>query len=226
MLDADDVAAPERLRRQVDEMATRPALVLLGTGARYVDAHGHAFMTERATAGPDVAARLLHNNLFFHPSVMVRAAAFATVGGYRPQLEPAEDYDLWLRLAEHGEVDNLADPLIDYRMHDEQVSFRQIEQQATAAAAASWAARRRASGVPDPLAALPVLDDDSLTSVGLPLHELAASRRDSFTWSARMYTVASSHYLAEACWDLALREAALIGAAEVAAVQRERATSR
>ena len=32
MLDADDVAAPDRLRRQVAEMATRPALVLLGTG--------------------------------------------------------------------------------------------------------------------------------------------------------------------------------------------------
>ena len=190
-----------------------------------MDADGNVFMTERATAGPDVAARLLHDNLFFHPSVMVRADAFAAVGGYRPQLEPADDYDLWLRLAEHGEVDNLADALIDYRLHDAQVSFRQIEQQATAGAAASWAARRRASGAPDPLADLPVLDDEALISVGLPLHELAASRRDSFMWSARMYTVTGSPSLADACWDLALREAAHIGAAEVAAVQRERAAS-
>jgi hypothetical protein len=109
--------------------------------------------------------------------------------------------------------------LIDYRLHDAQVSFRQIEQQATAGAAASWAARRRASGAPDPLADLPVLDDEALISVGLPLPELAASRRDSFMWSARMYTVTGSASLADACWDLALREAAHVGAAEIAAVQ-------
>jgi glycosyltransferase involved in cell wall biosynthesis len=109
MIDADDVAAPDRLRRQVAEMAARPALVLLGTGARYVDADGRVLLTELAAAGRDVGARLLHANLFFHPSVMLRADAFAVVGGYRSLLEPAEDYDLWLRLAEHGEVDNLAD---------------------------------------------------------------------------------------------------------------------
>ena len=63
MLDADDVAAPDRLRRQVAEMATRPALVLLGTGARYVDADGNVFMTERATAGPDVAGAADHERL-------------------------------------------------------------------------------------------------------------------------------------------------------------------
>ena len=100
MLDADDVAAPDRLRRQVAEMASRPALVLLGTGARYVDSDGHVFMTERAAAGPDVAARLLHDNLFFHPSVMVRADAFAAVGGYpRPAttVRPWPDPSVQLR---------------------------------------------------------------------------------------------------------------------------------
>ena len=106
------------------------------------------------------------------------------------------------------------------------MSFRQIEQQATAGAAASWAARRRASGAADPLADLPVLDDEALISVGLPLAELAASRRDSFMWSARVYRVMGSAALADACWDLALREAAHIGAAEVAAVRGKRAASR
>ena len=154
MLDSDDVSAPERLRRQVAEMTARPALVLLGTGARYIDAEGRVLLTERAAAGRDVGVRLLDANLFFHPSVMVRADAYAAVGGYRPLLEPAEDYDLWLRLAEHGEVDNLPDALIDYRLHDAQVSLRQLEQQATAAAAAAWAAERPAAGAPDPLSDL------------------------------------------------------------------------
>ena len=66
---------------------------------------------------------------------------------------------------------------------------------------------------------------EALIAVGLPLPELAASRRDSFMWSARMYTVTGSPSLADACWDLALREAAHIGDAEVAAVQRARAAS-
>lgn len=33
-----------------------------------------------------------------HPSVMLRRSAVMDVGGYDPSAEPAEDYDLWLRL--------------------------------------------------------------------------------------------------------------------------------
>jgi hypothetical protein len=38
-------------------------------------------------------------------------------GGYNVHCMRTEDYELWLRLALCGKVDNLVEPLIQYRLH-------------------------------------------------------------------------------------------------------------
>jgi len=43
---------------------------------------------------------------------------------YRPCMDGAEDVDLVLRLVEKGQVLNLEEPLLDYRLHTTQESFR------------------------------------------------------------------------------------------------------
>ena len=48
---------------------------------------------------------------------MFRKSAYEKVGGYRPEYEPAEDLDLWMRLAEVGAVANLPEVLLKYRVH-------------------------------------------------------------------------------------------------------------
>jgi hypothetical protein len=40
-----------------------------------------------------------------------------TLGGYRAAFRAAEDYDLWLRMAELGDIANLPEHLIQYRRH-------------------------------------------------------------------------------------------------------------
>jgi hypothetical protein len=47
---------------------------------------------------------------------MMRTAAVRRVGGYRDGLCPAEDLDLWLRLAEVGRLANLRECLITKRL--------------------------------------------------------------------------------------------------------------
>jgi hypothetical protein len=47
--------------------------------------------------------------------MMYRAETVRQLGGYRPAFEGAEDYDLWLRIAEIGKVENLPEPLVTYR---------------------------------------------------------------------------------------------------------------
>jgi hypothetical protein len=42
-------------------------------------------------------------------------------GGYRPAFEAAEDYDLWLRLSEIGDVAVVPEFLIQYREHDQSI---------------------------------------------------------------------------------------------------------
>ena len=46
------------------------------------------------------------------------------MGGYRSYYQHCEDYDLWLRLSTLAELDNLAEPLLLYRVHEGSVTRR------------------------------------------------------------------------------------------------------
>lgn len=53
----------------------------------------------RHPTDPDFLAwSLLFGCCIAHPSVVLRRGAVIDVGGYDPETEPAEDYDLWLRM--------------------------------------------------------------------------------------------------------------------------------
>jgi hypothetical protein len=56
---------------------------------------------------------------------MFRRDALRSVGGYRKECEPAEDVDLYLRLAEVGRLANLPDVLLRYRRHFTSVTASQ-----------------------------------------------------------------------------------------------------
>ncbi len=53
---------------------------------------------------------------------MMRKEAVTQCGGYRPTFVPAEDLDLWLRMAEFGQIANLPDILLKYRLHENSIS--------------------------------------------------------------------------------------------------------
>src|SRR5262249_43300920 len=104
------------------------------------------------TEPDEVARELLHRNCVCHPGVMARTDALRSAGGYRRIAQHAEDYDLWLRVAEAGRIANLPDVLLSYRAHPHGTSVRNILAQELAALAARGAARLRRNGKPDPLA--------------------------------------------------------------------------
>jgi len=81
---------------------------------------------------------------------MLRADRITAVGGYREAYRHAEDYDLWLRLSEVGEIDNLSDIVLDYRVHAGSVTGRHFHIQAVSTALARVAAEARQRGGPDP----------------------------------------------------------------------------
>ena len=55
--------------------------------------------------------------MVYHPAVIYRRKAVLDLGGYRPDYPEAEDLDLFLRLAEVGQIVNLPEPLLKYRNH-------------------------------------------------------------------------------------------------------------
>lgn len=148
-MDGDDVCEPRRLERQVVFLRERPDVLLLGTGFVRTDVDGRIF--ERVQYPTDNAAlqeRLLDGNQFCHPSVMFRTNVVRRLGGYRALAGgAAQDYDLWLRIAEQGEIANLPEMLVRYRMHESQTSVSKLVKQRQAAHLyLTLALQRRAAG--------------------------------------------------------------------------------
>lgn len=144
-LDADDLVISERFESQAKILTAFPEVVCLGTQLIFIDEQnkvlGH---TRYPTKHKDVLRRMLYQNCIGHPSVMYRKSAVEKVGGYREILTGSEDYDLWLRLADIGEVRNLSQKLTKYRkshfQFTNQISSRQ---QITESASRIYAAMRK-----------------------------------------------------------------------------------
>lgn len=126
-LDADDVSYPERLERQLAVMKASPCLGLLGTGVETIDARGNSLWTASRLMGHDaIVNRQRQACAFTHSTVMMKRTDFEDVGGYRSCLRRGSDYDLWLRLSERCQVDNIPDILIKKRFHGGNITNRKV----------------------------------------------------------------------------------------------------
>lgn len=167
-MDADDVSFPDRLERQVAFLETHPGVAAVGGAVQYMDDRGPLKMIQRHPADPEaIREGLLRASCLAHPTVVMRRDAVVAAGGYRPAFLHAEDYDLWLRLAEREDLANLPAPVLYQRLHPEQVSFAHIEQQVIATLGAQAAARARRAGRSDPAEGAAAITRRFLLDAGL-----------------------------------------------------------
>lgn len=117
-IDADDTCDSARLAIQVERMDADQGLVALGSNSVVTDPDGRRLGTFPVPLTHEEidAAHLKGSSSIHHPSVMMRTDALKRVGGYREGFCPAEDLDLWIRLAEVGQIANLPDPLLIRRL--------------------------------------------------------------------------------------------------------------
>lgn len=114
VMDADDVASPNRFKIQLDFMRNNPHIAACG-GAIEIYETGQICIPPSKFC---LKISLLFGNRIYHPTTMLQKAAFQAVGGYSLQFPPVEDYDLWIRLLVAGyELDNIPDVLLKYRTH-------------------------------------------------------------------------------------------------------------
>jgi glycosyltransferase involved in cell wall biosynthesis len=127
--DADDIAYPDRLERQIAYLRANPDCVALSGAARHIDQDGRPVGSVGRVSPPDRAdpyhAPAIEPYLI-HPFLMVRLAGMKAVGGYR-YVHHSEDTDLYWRLQDIGRLHNLDEMLGDYRMHDGSISGGSIE---------------------------------------------------------------------------------------------------
>lgn len=143
-MDADDIALPERLEKQVAFLDTHPDVGIVGTAYQFVDAHGNV-IGERHPSTQDAQLRhkLIRHNPFLHSSVMVRRVLLHQVNGYDEHYRRAQDYDLWMRLASLTKLANLPDMLMQKRFTTEMISYTREREQIRAALRVRFLAIRR-----------------------------------------------------------------------------------
>jgi len=144
-MDADDISLPERLARQVHYMECNPDCVAAGSSHYIITSRGETIGEMMAeTAADRISLMLLEGlSVLAHPATIIRADALRRVGGYRAEFVHAEDYDLWLRLDEIGELGNLPETLFKYRWHFESICQKQTATQCRHVIKARTEAHRR-----------------------------------------------------------------------------------
>ncbi|WP_369769536.1 glycosyltransferase family 2 protein [Flavobacterium sp. WC2416] len=126
-MDGDDISLAERFSKQVAFLEDNPKVILCGTWYSIMGSDRIVKLPERHDV---IKVALLKGNCFAHPSVMIRKQClegFSIV--YDVSKEPAEDYDLWVRLVMKGNLHNLQEVLLDYRTHSNQVTKKQSDKQ-------------------------------------------------------------------------------------------------
>ena len=152
--DADDIAAPDRLAKQVAFLENNPDVLAISGAFRHINSAGETMgrvlpLPALSEADPKwVPAR---EPYLIHPFLMLRRTALEAVGGYR-HVYHAEDSDLYWRLQEQGKLVNLDDVLGDYRLNPNSVSSKSVINgriQSLSSQLAAISAVRRRSNRPD-----------------------------------------------------------------------------
>lgn len=117
-MDADDICMPERFAKQIEFLYANPEVILCGTAIQIM---GSDRVLKHPVNHEEILVKLCFGTSFCHPSIMVRKEILVE-NKYDKNFEPAEDFELWTRLAFIGKLSNLDMPLLQYREHPSQIS--------------------------------------------------------------------------------------------------------
>ena len=133
-MDADDISMPKRFEKQIDFMDVHCEYGVCGTGV--IIFQDDEYICQRMFSESHKALRvdLIFGNALAHPTVMIRKSISESVLlRYDEDFEKAEDYELWTRISNNIQIHSIKEPLLKYRIHENQVSTSSNTQQRNAA---------------------------------------------------------------------------------------------
>ena len=113
-MDADDVARPDRLRRQLEILRHNPDAVLVGSLWEGIDRKDRVVRPPNLT----VLGRSGFAAPLAHGSIMFRRESFEKAGKYRSECDFWEDLDLYQRMAQIGRILFTVSPLYQHRFSE------------------------------------------------------------------------------------------------------------
>ena len=150
LLDADDVFLPTKMQKQLDAARRNPDVVLWGTYAYNIGEKGT--LCDIAHDGPpNLAAfeKLRRSGgviMLKNSSTLFRRDFALRLGGFDSQYDSTEDTELWNRMAEHGPILVIPEPLILYRFHQQSLSVKKMAFQYACVAFIRARNRKRLAG--------------------------------------------------------------------------------
>lgn len=127
-VDSDDLLHREALAQTVAVLDSQPDVGMVYTQYTTIDERGKILGLGKRCLIPYSPERLLLDFMTFHFR-LIRREVYDAVGGFNPEFEAAQDYDLCLRLSEVTKIVQVQQPLYYYRVHRDSISHsRQFEQ--------------------------------------------------------------------------------------------------
>lgn len=127
-MDADDIALPNRIERQVSYLESHPKTVAVGGQCLLIDKNGT--MIGRKTFPTKFEDIYRYSYQFVpiqQPTLMIaRKRLPEDFAYYIDGMNTAEEVELFFKLFQYGKVENLPDWVLLYRMHDKNTSFINI----------------------------------------------------------------------------------------------------
>lgn len=125
-MDADDIAYPERLEKQIEIMEKSPDIVVCGTRIRgfgNIGEKGFKYVVKESSE--EIKRQLVINSSITHPTAVIKRQVLIDYDiRYDKEYLHAEDYRLWVELSKYGSFYNVPEVLLDYRISDTQVSTK------------------------------------------------------------------------------------------------------
>jgi len=129
-LDDDDLWLPEKLEKQVELLDSNEDLGLVYSSSHVIDSNGnlikHTYFRGIKPRRGTIFNELLVSNFIPQLTVLVRREALSRVGVFDLKYRIAQDYDLWLRIAEYYPIGFIEEPLAKYRFHGESASQKNM----------------------------------------------------------------------------------------------------
>jgi glycosyltransferase involved in cell wall biosynthesis len=126
-IDHDDVMMPTRLERELAYLQDHPDVALVCTYAQLIYENELSADLYRApVSSPALRLRLVFENPVVQPTVMMRTDVVRKLGGYNedPAFFPADDFELWTRMAFEHNLVTIPEALSRYRIRPSSASHQ------------------------------------------------------------------------------------------------------
>jgi glycosyltransferase involved in cell wall biosynthesis len=117
IIDSDDLMPPKRIEAQVAEFHRNNRLVCVGGQLLELQEGVLNRFHQYPTSDSLTRHSLFRYSSLPQPGVMFLKSAVIQAGGYTNNFPWIEDWDLWMRLKNLGEIYNLSEPTVYYRRH-------------------------------------------------------------------------------------------------------------